>query len=73
MIQNLEICVHKGDHAYELLSKCVLNFESCIEQNENSPNTLVNMLSRYENNDSKIRQVYENDAISIFSSLVFQY
>ncbi|MBS7635386.1 hypothetical protein KEJ34_07915 [Candidatus Bathyarchaeota archaeon] len=62
MIQYLEICVHKSDH----LSRHIPNFELCIELSENVPNTLVNMLSRYENNDLKIRQLYENDDISIF-------
>jgi hypothetical protein len=69
-IPNLELGVHKGDHAYILLSKYIQRLELCIERSENAPN-ILDLLSKYVDNDSKIKQINEDDDVSIFSYFSF--
>lgn len=47
------------------------NLELCVEFGERSPNTLVNLLSRYVNNNLQMKQIEENDDASIFSFFSF--
>jgi len=70
-IPNSKLCIHKSDHAYNLLSGCISNLELCIERSERAPNTLVNLLSKYTDDNSRIRQLNENDDVSIFSFFSF--
>ena len=70
-IPNLELCVNKGDHSYNLLSKCIPNLELRIERCEHASYTLANLLSTHVDNDSRIRQLDENNDVSIFSFFSF--
>jgi hypothetical protein len=70
-ISNIELGIHKCDHAYDLLSKYIQGLELCIERSENAPDILVNLLSKYVDNDSRIKQIDKNDYASIFSYFIF--
>lgn len=61
---------------YELLARFakqwgIPNLELCIEYSERAPNTLVNLLSKYVDNDLRMRQLDESDVFSIFSFFSF--
>jgi len=49
----------------------IRNLELCIELSERAPNTIVNLLSKYVDDDLKMRQFDKNDDISIFSFFSF--
>ncbi|MEM2971691.1 MAG: hypothetical protein QW270_04635 [Candidatus Bathyarchaeia archaeon] len=61
---------------YELIARfakewSISNLELCIEYSKHAPNTLVNLLSKYVDNDLMMRQFDENGDVSIFSFFRF--
>jgi len=49
----------------------ITNLELCIELGKRAPNTLVNLLSKYVGNDSRMKPLDKNNDASIFSFFRF--
>lgn len=67
---------HSIGSQYEYLARFakqwgIPNLELCIEYSERAPNTLVNLLSKYMNNDFRMKKFDKDDDVSIFSFFSF--
>ncbi|MEM2739032.1 MAG: 7-cyano-7-deazaguanine synthase [Candidatus Bathyarchaeia archaeon] len=47
------------------------NIELCVEYSEHAPNTLVNLLSKYVDDNFQLKQCAEDDDVSVFSFFSF--